>query len=188
MRRQCKITWTKDLWDFIISKMVLAVKEMRSKSFISEEWYDEHGFPMDTTVEGKEAPRVFTLNQLHMHRHMILSGRSIRSYFNDVLERKRVKMQNVEDHKCTVARKYIERNLEAERKLKAMVSLKGADGSTIVEWNKLELRVKHFQKLTGPLLIAFIQVRHQEDLVGQPLLELPTTKGTVEKVVQENIP
>jgi len=47
---------------------------------------------------------------------------------------------------------------------------------------------KDFQKLIGPLLIDAIQVRHQEDLVEQPLLELPSTKGTVEKIITENIP
>jgi len=60
---------------------------------------------------------------------MILTGGSIRSYFNDVQERKRLKMQAAEDQKCTIARKYIERNNDAETKLRRMVTVKGADGS-----------------------------------------------------------
>jgi len=35
MRKQCKITWTKDLWNFVLSKLVLVVKEMRSKSLLA---------------------------------------------------------------------------------------------------------------------------------------------------------
>jgi hypothetical protein len=34
MRKQCKIEWSEAMWNFVLSKMVLATKEMREKGYI----------------------------------------------------------------------------------------------------------------------------------------------------------
>ena len=52
--------------EFCSVKIGIGGERNEVKIFISKEWYDVHGFLMDTTVEGEEAPHVFSMNQLHM--------------------------------------------------------------------------------------------------------------------------
>ena len=185
MRKQCKIEWSEAMWNFVLSKMVLATKEMREKGYISEEWFDINGFPKDTTIDGEDASRNHSLKQLHMQRHMMLGHENICSYFNDVLERERLKLQDKMDQKYLVARKYREHNDEAQRLLKKLVTRKLPDGSLITEWEKLEL--KHFLKIKSQLLIAFIHVRSRVNMVDDAL-DVPSTKGTLEKIAEEMVP
>jgi len=185
MRKMCKITWTEDMKEWFNSKLVDGVTEMSRNGFISEAWLDAQKFPMDTTVNGIDVPKVCTLNQLHLHRHMILNHDQMQNYFNECQEQETQKKQEKENQKYRIAKTCLASNQEAESKLKKFVSKKASDGTMIVDWNALQM--KDFFKLNAALILAFVRVRKQQDLVGTMDELLPTQKGTMDKVENEEI-
>lgn len=95
------------------------------------------------------------------------------------------KKQEKKNQKYRIAKACLATNQEAESKLKKFVSKKASDGSMIVDWDALQM--KDFFKLNSALVHAFVRVRKQQDLVGTMDELLPTQKGTMDKVENEEI-
>jgi hypothetical protein len=145
---------------------------MKEKGYVPEKWFDENGFPRDTALEGNEIIKRCTLEQLHMQRHMILNHEAIRDHFDECLE------TSIRDQKYRIAKAVLEKNREAEQKLKSSKTRGGTD----MDWETLDL--KDFVKLKSELVQAFVRTRKQKYLVGTPVL-LPTQKGSLDKIHNE---
>eukprot|EP00979_Chaetoceros_neogracilis_P001777 scaffold317_cov230-Chaetoceros_neogracile.AAC.11 len=174
MIKLCKINWSPELIQWFKSKVVDAVKEMIAKGFISETWFDANGFPKDTTIDGLEVIKICSIDQLHLHRHMILNHEYVQNYFEDAREVKLRKRQDREDTTFEIAKDTLRKNEAAELILKGMKD----------NWENLEL--KDFLKPNREELEAFVRVRKQQDLLGISV-PIPTTKGSIDKVNEEVI-
>ena len=186
MRKRCKIKWTVEMWDWFCSQLVAGIKEMHMHGMISEEWFDANQFPMDTTVEEVEVPKVFTLKQLHLQRHVIFGHQSMKNYYNDCHATHVRKKRSALQQRYNIAKNLLKRNQEAQTSLKRWVLglpvNTQIDDQVSFDWNQVE--VKHLNKLTVALLQAFVRVRKQVDLVGVEV-DLPSTKGSLNKVNDE---
>ena len=111
----------------------------------------------------------------------------MKNYYNDChaidVRKKRFALQQ----RYNVAKDLLQRNQEAETSLKRLVLglLISAqiDDQVSFDWNQVE--VKHLNKLTVALLQAFVRVRKQADLVGVEMVDLPSRKGSLNKVNEE---
>ena len=76
---------------------------------------------MDTTVEEVEVPKVFTLKQLHLQRHVIFGHQSMKNYYNDC-HATHVRNKTFALHqRYNVAKNLLQRNQEAQTSLKIWV-------------------------------------------------------------------
>jgi len=71
MMKQCKKTWTAERRTCFQDEMVGCIKEMLAYAKISEEYFDNHDFPLDTTTRGEPVPRKFTDAQYYLMRMML---------------------------------------------------------------------------------------------------------------------
>ena len=117
MRKRCKIKWTVEMWDWFCSQLVAGIKEMHMHGMISEEWFDANQFPMDTTVEEVEVPKVFTLKQLHLQRHVIFGHQSMKNYYNDCHATHVRKNRSALQQRYKVSKNLLQRNQEAQTSL-----------------------------------------------------------------------
>lgn len=172
MIKLCKVDWSPELIQWFKSKVIDATREMIAKGYISEVWFDEHGFRKDTTIDGRDVIKTCTIAQLHLHRRMILNHHHVCNYFEDAREVQIRKKQDRENTRFLIAKDTLRKNKAAE------LLLQGLRDS----WEELE--VKDFLKPTIELLEAFVRVRKQEDLLSE-LVAIPTTKGSIKKVNEE---
>lgn len=187
IQKRCKTTWTFDQREHFNQNLKSGVEEIMRHGYISEEWFDARGFPNDTRINGDEVERKYSLEQMHMQRHVLLSNREITSYFRNAEENLIRKKQNVADNLYQSANQIIKLNEKATEELTKYISKTQPDGTLILDWNCLTLQ--QMNKVTSEKLRAFYLVRTSENLVhtisekNQKL-----KKGNPEQVESETLP
>lgn len=114
MKTQCKTKWTHDQWEFFMEKLVPCVKEMINHGHISEAWFDQHDFPTDRILNGVEVLKKCSLQQIHLHRAMVLDNKVIRTHFCAAKYSQTQKEQDRLDRKYRLAGSYFNLNTSAE--------------------------------------------------------------------------